>query len=405
MDRSRLALVARICAGGWFEAYDLFMTSYIALGLYREGLFSPTGGGGAAFASFAASGFGGMFAGTLLFGWFSDRFGRRNSFAWSLLVYSAATLLMALARSAVAVDAWRAVAGIGIGVQIITVDAYVTEIAPANDRGKLIAFSQAITFTAVPVVAILSALLVPRDFGSLAGWRIVALIGSVGALFAYSLRSGLPESDRWSSSRRASSSWSEIWSRRYRGRTWLLASFNVLQTVGYYGFTTWVATLLFSEHVTFVRSLQYTAMIGLAYPVGPLIAMRFADRFERKWQIALLAAAIAVAGIAFGASRSPLAIVACGIAMTLAVNWFSSAFHAYQAEVYPTRIRARAVGFVYSLSRASSIFVGYAVAWVLAGYGPSGVFLMIAAAMIAVGAIVAVFGPRTNGLELDTLSP
>jgi MFS transporter, putative metabolite:H+ symporter len=405
MERSKIALVARICAGGWFEAYDLFMTSYIALGLYREGLFTPTGAGFAAFASFAASGFAGMFAGTLLFGWFSDRFGRRSSFMWSLLAYSAMTLGMSLAGSAPAIDVWRFFAGIGIGVQIITVDAYVTEIASAADRGRLVALSQAITFTAVPVVAILSAWLVPQQIGPLAGWRVVSLVGSIGALFAFTLWRGLPESQRWSESRRGSGSWDEIWSRTYRGRTALLAAFNVLQTFGYYGFTTWVTTLLFSEHVTFVHSLQYTAVIGFAYPFGPVIAMYFADRIERKWQIAALAVGIAAAGIAFGASRSPVAIILWGIAMTLAINWFSSAFHAYQAEVYPTRIRARAVGFVYSLSRVSSIFVGFGVARVLGIYGTGGVFVMIAAAMILVAAIVAVFGPRTNGLELDALSP
>src|SRR5437899_21766 len=126
--RSSLALVARISAGGWFEAYDLFMASYIALGLYREGLFSPTGSGASAFATFVAAGFAGMFVGTLIFGWVSDRFGRRATFTWSLVFYSAMTLGMALAPSALAIDAWRLLAGIGIGVQIITIDAYVSEI-------------------------------------------------------------------------------------------------------------------------------------------------------------------------------------------------------------------------------------------------------------------------------------
>src|SRR5438105_15454878 len=98
MQRSITGLVARICAGGWFEAYDLFMASYIALGLYRERLFTPSGFGPSAFAAFIAAGFGGMFAGTLLFGWVSDRYGRRASFAWSLVFYSAMTLGMALFR-------------------------------------------------------------------------------------------------------------------------------------------------------------------------------------------------------------------------------------------------------------------------------------------------------------------
>lgn len=408
MQRSPLANVARISAGGWFEAYDLFMTSYVALGLYREGLFSPTGSGLAAFATFIGAGFAGMFAGTLLFGWISDRFGRRATFTWSLVFYSVMTLGMATASTAAAIDVWRLLAGVGIGVQIITIDAFVSEIAPAAKRGSYIAFSQFLTFTAVPCVAFLSARLVPVDVAGLAGWRWVAIIGSVGVAAAWWLQRGLPESPRWLQGRAGApdtGAWLEIWGPAYRSRTILLVAFNVLQTFGYYGFTSWVTTLLYQEHIEFVRSLEYTAAIAIANPFGPLVAYFVADRIERKWQLALLAVAIAGLGVAFGQARPPSSIIAFGIALALALNWFSSVFHAYQAELYPTRCRARAVGFVYSWSRFSSIGVGFAVAAVLARFGPSGVFAMIAAAMLAAGALVALFGPRTNRLELEAVAP
>src|SRR5579864_3057875 len=317
------ALVARISAGGWFEAYDLFMTPYIALGMYREGLFSPTGRDLPSIATFIGAGFGGMYAGTLLFGWVSDRFGRKATFALSLVFYSAMTLGMAFAHTVAAINIWRFFAGIGIGVQIITIDAFVSEIAPAADRGKYIALSQFLTFTAVPAVAFLSAWLVGGTFAGLPGWRWVAVIGSSGALLAWWTARGLPESPRWLQARRTADvggMWLLIWSPAYRGRTILLLAFNVLQTFGYYGFTSWVTTLLYQEHIEYVHSLRYTAVIALATPVGPLLAMYFADAVERKWQITALAVAVAGLGLSFGQARSVVSIISFGVALGLALN-------------------------------------------------------------------------------------
>jgi len=75
-------------------------------------------------------------------------------------------------------------------------------------------------------------------------------------------------------------------------------------------------------------------------------------------------------------------------------NWFSSAFHSYQAELYPTRIRSQAVGFVYSWSRFSSIFIGFLIASVLKLHGSTGVFVIIAIAMLVVAVTIGFFDPK-----------
>jgi putative MFS transporter len=85
-------------------------------------------------------------------------------------------------------------------------------------------------------------------------------------------------------------------------------------------------------------------------------------------------------------------------------HWLSFSFHAYQAELYPTRIRAQAVGFVYSWSRFSAIFTGYLIAFLLREYGTTGVFTFIAAAMLIVFAVIGGFGPRTSRMRLEAIS-
>lgn len=405
--------VLRISAGGWFELYDLFVTAYISLGMIREGLFVATAPSAFAlngFASFVAAGFAGMFFGTLIFSWISDRFGRKATFTYSLVWYSAATLVMAFMRTPQTIDAWRFIAGLGIGVQLVTIDTYISEIAHKDERGFWIAFSQFIGYLAIPVAALLAYLLVPHTFAGLPGWRYVAMVGALGGVFVWFFRRGLPESERWQSAREANEphgiahAWSAIWNASYRGRTAMMVVFNLAQTIGFYGFTSWVPIFLSSQGVSFAKSLEYSFVIAVVNPIGPLIAMRMADRWQRKWQIVWLSVVIAIAGLLFSAARLPAAIVVLGTIVTLANAWFSCAFHAYQAELFPTRIRAQAVGFVYSWSRFSSIFVGFIIAAVLRAYGTLGVFTVIAFAMLVVAVTIGAFGLRTNRMALEDLA-
>jgi putative MFS transporter len=82
----------------------------------------------------------------------------------------------------------------------------------------------------------------------------------------------------------------------------------------------------------------------------------------------------------------------------------SYSFHAYQTELFPTSIRARAVGFVYSWSRLSAIFTSFLIAALLKQFGTIGVFVSIAAAMLIVMVVIGFMGPRTRGLALEEIS-
>ncbi len=83
----------------------------------------------------------------------------------------------------------------------------------------------------------------------------------------------------------------------------------------------------------------------------------------------------------------------------------SLAYHTYQSELFPTRIRARAVGFVYSFSRMSAIFSTFLIAALLAGAGSTSVFVLIVGSMVVVAVTIGLFGPRTRGLALEQISP
>jgi putative MFS transporter len=198
--------------------------------------------------------------------------------------------------------------------------------------------------------------------------------------------------------------WIEMWQGPYRSRTVMLIAFNLLQSIGYYGVASWVPTLLVSQGITVTKSLLYTFIIALANPTGPFLASFVADRVQRKWQLVGACASLAISGIVFSQMRDPVAIIAVGVWITFSTSNLSYAFHAYQAELYPTRIRSRAIGFTYAWSRFSTIFVGFMVAFFLRDYGTLGVFAFIASAMVACCLVIGIMGPQTARLRLEQIS-
>ena len=184
----------------------------------------------------------------------------------------------------------------------------------------------------------------------------------------------------------------------------MMIVFNLVQTIGYYGFASWVPTLLISQGITVTRSLGYTFVVALAAPIGPLLATRIADGVDRKWLVTTSALGIGVFGLLFSQQTTGAGIIVLGILIQVSNTCLSFSFHAYQAEIFPTRIRARAVGFVYSWSRFSAIFVGFMIAFFLRHYGTVGVFAFIASAMAVAIAVIALMGPRTARLRLEAIS-
>src|ERR1700738_5338768 len=193
-------LVILLSLGGWFEVYDLFFTGYIAPGLTRSGLLTTTTQaffGFSGIGAFVAATFAGLFVGTFFLGFLADRFGRRSIFTFALLGYTAASVAMACQTTSGGLLLWRFIAGIGIGVEIITIDAYITELVPSWMRGRAFAINQAVMFTAVPVVAALAWWLVPLSPYGIDGWRWVVLTGAAGSMVIWILRLYVPESPLW----------------------------------------------------------------------------------------------------------------------------------------------------------------------------------------------------------------
>jgi MFS transporter, putative metabolite:H+ symporter len=439
--RTLWKFVVLLGLGFFFELYDLLYSGYVAPGIVKSGILTTTTVGlfgMTGVASFLACLFAGLFIGTICCGFLADRFGRRPIFTWSLLFYSAANLVMAFQTTAAGLNFWRSMAGLGIGVEMVTIGTYVSELVPRQIRGRAFACEQAIGFLSVPVAALLSYLLVPRRPFGLDGWRWVVLIGAQGAVFVWFIRRSLPESPRWLAQKgrfaeadrvlskleakvaeeyggplptpaepelvSTSGRFVDMWAVPYGKRATMMILFNIFQTVGFYGFANWVPTLLIKQGITLTNSLMYSSFIAIAAPIGPMIGLVIGDKFERRTVIVVAAAAILVCGLIFSQVSGGMLLITMGVGLTLANNIMSYSFHAYQAELFPTRIRARAVGFVYSWSRLSAIFTSFSIAGLLKQFGTTGVFVFVAVAMLIVMAAIGFMGPRTRDLALERIS-
>ncbi|MFM8330060.1 MAG: MFS transporter [Candidatus Methylumidiphilus sp.] len=423
--------ITLIALGGWFDFFDIFMMAYLGAGLQQSGFLSRE-----AFGLTLAAGFVGMFIGTVLFGMGSDRFGRRTAFIFMLLIYSLFTLLGAFAPDAHWLMAARLLAGIGIGAELVVIDTYVTEMLPSAVRGRYVAITQVVGFTAIPVVALLSKWLIPMHW-QMDGWRWVMVIGAAGAVFVWHLRRALPESPRWleGQGRHAEAEailaeiereverdtgplprpaaaaplalakprLAELLRPPYRRRTLLMLGFHLLQTIGIYGFANWAPTFLLAQGKSLGQSLEYGFWIALVSPIGPVLGLLTTELFQRRTALVVLPLLMAATGFLFPLADTALLIVCVGAALTIFSYWFSAILHAYQAELFPTRLRATGVGFTYSLSRLSAAFSSVIIGALLA-HGVMAVFLFTGAAMVLCALLVAVLGPKTNSVVLEDLS-
>lgn len=421
--------VAAISVGLIFELYEIFLAGVVA-GVLREQFHMNA----SLLPTLLGSAFLGMFVGALALGRMADRFGRRGTVNLGISLYAVFSLLGAFSTDPWMLIATRFAAGLGIGAVPALADTYLSDLMPPKKRGHYIAVAFTVGYCGVPLAGFLGRWLVPLHPLGLAGWRWMFLIGALAATAVVMLRTTAPESPRWLESvgrtgeaeaivarfetevRGSNPSPSspeydsdvvrtpltrgslrDLLERPYGRRLAMMVVFQILQPFAYYGFGTLVPLILLHKGYTTTNTLLYTALTFLGYPVGSVLSLLFIERVERKHQIVLSGIAAAVFGICFGYAGSAPLIIVFGLCFTLVSNIFSNAYHIYQAEIFPTRIRATAVSWTYSLSRISSGCMPFILIPLLDHHGVTPLFLVVAACVITAVVNIGVFGPRTNG--------
>jgi putative MFS transporter len=420
-----------------FEFGDLNTFAYVAPALEQSLGFTVQ-----TVATVTSAGFLGMFFGALLGGRFSDAIGRRRALLVATAVFSGGSLLNAAGWDEWSFAVVRFITGVGLAAMTCAATTYVSETMPAARRGRMQAAVMAIGLFGIPVISFAARGIIPISPGS---WRFVFVIGAL-ALLAIPGVLRMPESPRWllrherhEQAERAlrrfeepagqlppltaespahpatvtvSLTMTQPAGSRYRAlftglvgrRTMFLSIVWIFQTLGFYGFTSFVPTLLVAHGFDLVHSIGFSALTTLGAVPGALLAWPISDRFGRKIPIICVCVATALSGFLYGLTFNAFAIVIFGFCVNALIQTFAALLYSYTPELFPTELRNSGNGFTYGIGRLANIFGPFIVAALFGSLGYRSVFIYIALCWVIVALTLAIFGPRTGKVSLEDLN-
>jgi MFS transporter, putative metabolite:H+ symporter len=411
----RLALLLGLIF--FFDMGDINTFSYAAPALLKFWKLSIS-----SIALLVSATFIGMFIGSTFGGWFSDRLGRKRALVITTLWYATFSLLNALVWEPVGLFVTRMLTGLGISAMTVVGITYISEMYPSKVRGSYQGWIMAIGLCGIPVTAYVARFCVPLGPW---GWRLVFVWGSLGIILPLFSRA-LEESPRWyenqgriaeadSALQRIeahilskveslppiiqveepkphSGRYSDLLASNYLLRTITLTFIWICMTLGFYGFTSWVPTLLVTHGFSLVHSLAWSSVMALATIPGAILAALVADRWDRRWLIALVAFVIAACGMLYGLTFRVVAIVIFGFLVEMFLHTFAPLLYTFTAESFPTPIRNSGTGFAYGAGRLANVFGPLIVALIFNHFGYTSVFVYIALCWILLAITIGALG-------------
>ena len=413
---------------GWaLDAMDVGLISYIMTALAAEWALGNT-----ELSWIGSIGAVGMMIGASLGGLLSDKIGRRNVFALTLLVYGVATGMAAFSTGVAMLIILRFIVGLGLGAELPVASTLVSEFAPQRIRGRMVVWLEAFWAVGWIMAALLGYLLVPRTIAGWEGWRWALLVGIVPALYALVVRHGLPESVRFLESKGrlreaevavrefekysggtaelsvdeaveqtpvsvdATDDPPSIFSPELRKRTIALWSVWFFVNLSYYGAFLWLPSLMFRQGHTLVRSFQFTLIITLAQLPGYAVAAWLIEKWGRRPTLASFLLMSAVSAGFYGLQTTPTGIIIAGCALSFFNLGAWGALYAIGPEIYPTSMRGTGTGQAAAAGRVAAIIAPLSVPFLLTWGGNPLVFGVFAVSFAIAAASALLLPERRN---------
>jgi MFS transporter, putative metabolite:H+ symporter len=382
--------------------------------------------------------FGAFLAGTL-----GDLIGRKRIMMYALAIYCTATLIAAASPSWEFLFVMRVLAGFGTGAESAIIAPFLAEFIPSKVRGVLVGSLAGFFSFGYVGAALLGRFIVPTSDN---GWRIVQVITALPILLLLWWRRSIPESPRWLIERgradeaeqvvasleqrvarhvsgplpppdsvplpavpaRTGGSFGRnlaaLWGRTMARTTAMVWILWFAITFAYYGFFTWIPSLLVRLGFNITQSFDYSLIIYVAQIPGYYSAAFISEKIDRKWTITTYLVGGAISALLLANARDGTLITATGALLSFFMNGTYAGLYSYTPEVYPTAFRATGMGVASAVGRIGGIAAPLIIGFTFGAIGFGGVFTLTTAVLAAAALAVVVVGVSTAGKTLEQIT-
>ena len=391
---------------GWMlDSFDAMLYALVLAHVMRDLGMSKATAGLLNSLTLLASGMGGV-----LFGFFADHIGRKRALMLSILTYSVCSFASGLATSVMMLACFRFVLGLGMGGEWNTGATLVAETWPTDLRAKAISIVQSSWAIGYALAALVSGIVLQY-----ANWRAVFFVGIVPAFITLWIQSKVPESAMWEQrlsgagqeGQEDKAGFATLFQHAYVRYTFALLFVNFFGMFAWWGLFTWLPPYLSLPVAQGGRGfgvMGTTTLLVVLNLFGMFPGYAsfgwVADHLGRRKSFLLYTLGAALMVPLYAQARSPIMLLLLGTIVAFFGTGFFSGSGILGSEIFPTQVRARALGFTYNGARAMSSVAPWVIGFFGQSHGLSSAFYLCAASF-AVACAVATQLPETKGKELQ----
>lgn len=366
---------------GWmFDFYDLILYTFLTRPITAELGLTKMDHAQALGLSFTATAVGGIACGFL-----ADRYGRRTVISWTILLYSAGSLMSGLATGKEMLFVARIVTGMGVGGEWAAGHALVAETFPQQYRGRAGALLQTGAPVGVGLAALVGTFVAPA-----VGWRAVLIGSSASALLAFVARRAMPESDVWlaQKTRQFGAGISRLVAGDLAPRFYLALLLTTVNGASYWLTYSWMPEYLRSRGLSLVASGAYLGVVVVGEILGYAGFGFISDRLGRRPTFTLFALTMAAGLLPLTVlwtrfQGTPALILGAMFLVGVGTGTWSN-IGPMLAELFPTHVRNTGMSTILNVSRGAQFGAPVLIALLEPRYGlAAGIGLAAAAAATA----------------------